>query len=69
MALFTCIGEFPLIALCGRKQDVFQGDDVAAFISRYFFIFLNNPVLRNLYPLLCFWYNGNRAFRNLKNPA
>ncbi|MVB12286.1 ABC-2 family transporter protein [Caprobacter fermentans] len=51
MALFTCIGELPLIALCGRKQGAFRGGAVAAFLLGYVSIFLKNPVLRNLYPL------------------
>lgn len=51
MALFTCIGEFPLIALCGRRQGAFRGGAVAAFLFGYAAIFLKNPVLRNLYPL------------------
>lgn len=51
MALFTCIGIFPLIALCGRRQGAFRGGAVAAFLLGYVAIFLKNPVLRNLYPL------------------
>lgn len=51
MSLFTCIGEFPLIALCGRKKGAFRGGAVAAFLLGYVAIFLKNPVLRNLYPL------------------
>jgi ABC-2 type transport system permease protein/bacitracin transport system permease protein len=51
MALFTCIGIFPLIALCGRRQGAFRGGAVAAFLLGYLAIFLKNPVLRNLYPL------------------
>lgn len=51
MALFTCIGEFPLTALCGRKQDAFRGGAVTAFLLGYFAIFLKSPLLRNLYPL------------------
>ncbi|MDD3571052.1 MAG: ABC transporter permease [Lachnospiraceae bacterium] len=51
MSLFTCIGEFPLIALCGRKEGAFRGGAVAAFLLGYIAIFLKNPVLRNLYPL------------------
>lgn len=50
MALFTCIGEFPLIALCGRRRDAFRGGAVSAFLLGYIAIFLKNPVLRNLYP-------------------
>jgi ABC-2 type transport system permease protein/bacitracin transport system permease protein len=51
MSLFTCIGEFPLIALCGRKKGAFRGGAVVAFLLGYVAIFLKNPVLRNLYPL------------------
>lgn len=51
MSLFTCIGEFPLITLCGRKKGAFPGGAVAAFLLGYVAIFLKNPVLRNLYPL------------------
>lgn len=50
MALFIGIGEFPLIALCGRKQGAFRGGAVAAFLLGYVAIFLKNPMLRNLYP-------------------
>ncbi|WP_312941935.1 ABC transporter permease [Oscillibacter sp.] len=51
MALFTCIGELPLIALCGRKQDAFRGGAVVAFLLGYMAIFLKKPLLRDLYPL------------------
>lgn len=51
MALFTCIGELPLIALCGRKQGAFRGGAVAAFLLGYIEIFLKKPMLRDLYPL------------------
>lgn len=51
MALFTCIGEMPLIAFCGRKQDVFKGGAIAAFLLGYISIYFKNPLIRNLYPL------------------
>ena len=51
MALFTCIGEMPLIAFCGRKQDAFKGGAIAAFLLGYISIYLKNPLIRNLYPL------------------
>ena len=51
MALFTCIGEFPLIALCGRRQDAFRGGAVVAFLLGYITIYFKNPVIRNLWPL------------------
>jgi ABC-2 type transport system permease protein/bacitracin transport system permease protein len=51
MALFTCIGELPLIAVCGRKRGAFRGGALAAFLLGYFAIFLKSPVLRDLYPL------------------
>jgi len=50
MALFTCIGEFPLSAICGRRQDAFKGGAVAAFLLGYITIYFKNPVLRNLWP-------------------
>lgn len=50
MALFTCIGEMPLIAFCGRKQDAFKGGAVAAFLLGYISIYFKNPLIRNLYP-------------------
>lgn len=51
MALFTCIGEMPLIAFCGRKQDAFKGGAIAAFLLGYISIYFKNPLIRNLYPL------------------
>ena len=51
MALFTCIGELPLIAYCGRKQNAFKGGAIAAFILGYISIYFKNPLIRNLYPL------------------
>lgn len=51
MALFTCIGEMPLIAYCGRKRDAFRGGAVAAFLLGYISIYFNNPFIRNIYPL------------------
>ena len=51
MALFTGIGELPLIALCGRRQGAFRGGAVAAFLLGYVAIFLKKPMLRDLYPL------------------
>ena len=51
MALFTCIGEMPLIAYCGRKRDSFKGGAVAAFLLGYISIYFKNPLIRNLYPL------------------
>ena len=51
MALFICIGEFPLIALCGRRQDAFRGGAVVAFLLGYITIYFKNPVIRNLWPL------------------
>lgn len=50
MALFTCIGEMPLIAYCGKKQDAFKGGAVFAFILGYISIYFKNPLIRNLYP-------------------
>ena len=51
MALFTCIGELPLIAYCGKKQDAFKGGAIAAFVLGYISIYFKNPLIRNLYPL------------------
>lgn len=51
MALFTCIGEMPLIACCGRKQDAFKGGAIVAFLLGYISIYFKNPLIRNLYPL------------------
>lgn len=51
MALFTCIGEMPLIAFRGRKQDAFKGGAIAAFLLGYISIYFKNPLIRNLYPL------------------
>lgn len=51
MALFTCIGEMPLIAFCGRKQDAFKGGAIAAFLLGYISIYFKNPLIRNVYPL------------------
>ena len=51
MALFTCIGELPLIAYCGRKQNAFKGGAIAAFILGYISIYFKNPLIRNFYPL------------------
>ena len=51
MALFTFIGEMPLIAYCGRKRDSFKGGAVAAFLLGYISIYFKNPLIRNLYPL------------------
>lgn len=51
MALFTCIGELPLIAYCGRKQGAFKGGAIIAFILGYISIYFKNPLIRNLYPL------------------
>ncbi len=51
MALFTCIGEMPLIAYCGRKQDAFKGGAIAAFLLGYISIYFKNLLIRNLYPL------------------
>ena len=51
MALFTCIGEMPLIAFCGRKQDAFKGGAIAAFLLGDISIYFKNPLIRNLYPL------------------
>ncbi|AGL00577.1 ABC transporter permease [Desulfoscipio gibsoniae] len=50
MALFTCIGELPLIAFCGRRRDAFRGGAVAAFLLGYLTIFIKSPMIRNLYP-------------------
>ena len=50
MSLFTCIGEFPLIVLCGRKKGAFRGGAVIAFLLGYVAIFLKTPLLRDLYP-------------------
>ena len=51
MALFTCIGEMPLIAYCGRKRDAFKGGAIIAFLLGYISIYFKNPMIRNLYPL------------------
>ena len=51
MALFTFIGEMPLIAHCGKKQNSFKGGAVAAFLLGYISIYFKNPIIRNLYPL------------------
>lgn len=51
MALFTCIGEMPLIAYCGRKRDAFKGGAVVAFLLGYISIYFKNPLIRNVYPL------------------
>lgn len=51
MALFTCIGELPLVAYCGRKQGAFKGGAIAAFILGYISIYFKNPLIRNVYPL------------------
>lgn len=51
MALFTCIGEMPLIVYCGRKRDAFKGGAIAAFLLGYISIYFKNPLIRNLYPL------------------
>jgi len=51
MTLFTCIGELPLIALCGRKQGAYRGGALVAFLLGYFSIFIHNPLFRSLYPL------------------
>lgn len=51
MALFSCIGEMPLIAYCGRKQDAFKAGAIAAFLLGYISIYFKNPLIRNLYPL------------------
>lgn len=51
MALFTCIGEMPLIAYCGRKRDAFKGGSIIAFLLGYISIYFKNPMIRNLYPL------------------
>lgn len=51
MALFSCIGEMPLIAYCGRKQDAFKAVAIAAFLLGYISIYFKNPLIRNLYPL------------------
>lgn len=50
MALFTCIGELPLITYCGRKQGAFKGGAIVAFILGYISIYFKNPLIRNLYP-------------------
>lgn len=51
MALFTCVGEMPLIAYCGKKQDSFKGGAIAAFLLGYISIYFKDPLIRNLYPL------------------
>lgn len=51
MALFTCIGEMPLIAYCGRKRDAFKGGAIVAFLLGYISIYFKKPLLRNIYPL------------------
>ena len=51
MALFTCIGEMPLIAYFGRKRDAFKGGAIIAFLLGYISIYFKNPMIRNLYPL------------------
>ena len=51
MVLFTFIGEMPLIAHCGKKQNSFKGGAVAAFLLGYISIYFKNPIIRNLYPL------------------
>ncbi|KAJ51687.1 ABC-2 type transport system permease protein/bacitracin transport system permease protein [Clostridium tetanomorphum] len=50
MSLFTCIAEFPLIALCSRKRDAFKGGAVVAFLLGYITIYFKNPMIRNVYP-------------------
>ena len=47
----TFIGEMPLIAHCGKKQNSFKGGAVAAFLLGYISIYFKNPIIRNLYPL------------------
>ncbi len=49
MALFTFIGEMPLIAHCGKKQNSFKGGAVAAFLLGYISIYFKNPIIRNLF--------------------
>lgn len=51
MALFTFIGEMPLIAYCGKKQNSFKGGAIVAFLLGYISIYFKNPIIRNLYPL------------------
>lgn len=51
MALFTCIGEMPLIVYCGRKRDAFRDGAVVAFLLGYISIYFKNPLIRNIYPL------------------